>query len=503
MSSSNSEHTPVIGLLLITAAAVCVQGYHLGADDAAIYVPGIKKAADPGLYPFGAEFFQSHANLSLFPNLVGGSARLTGLPADLVIFAWHLAGVFLLMMAAWRLVSACFENEPARWGGVALLATVLSVPVAGTALAIADPYVTARTLSTPATVFAVACFVSGRRRQAAAWWLFTALIHPQMSVYATAFLGCLSLPHAQACARDARSPVSELAYFSALPFVFAFEPTHGAAREALLSRTYFFVSRWAWYEWIGVVAPLALLWWFSTVDLRGTRPAFRAMTRALVPFGLLFTGAAVLLTIPALQNYTRLQPMRSLHVLYVIFFLLLGGLIGEYAQGRQLWRWVALFAPLAVSLWLVQRSAYPASTHLEWPGAEPANAWTAAFLWVRQNTPKDAVFALDPQYLLRPGEDMHGFRAVAERSMLADAVKDSGVVSLFPQLAGEWERQVQALAGWEHFQLADFERIGREFPVTWVVTRRPAADGLSCPYEKQFLAVCRIPAANGMKGERP
>jgi hypothetical protein len=74
---------------------------------------------------------------------------------------------------------------------------------------------------------------------------------------------------------------------------------------------------------------------------------------------------------------------------------------------------------------------------------------------------------------------------------------------LFPQLAGEWERQVQALAGWEHFQLADFERIGREFPVTWVVTRRPAAAGLICPYEKQFLAVCRIPAANGMKGERP
>ncbi len=56
---TNEARTPVIGLLLITVLAVCVQGYHLGADDAAIYVPGIKKVADPGLYSFGNEFFQS------------------------------------------------------------------------------------------------------------------------------------------------------------------------------------------------------------------------------------------------------------------------------------------------------------------------------------------------------------------------------------------------------------------------------------------------------------
>jgi hypothetical protein len=491
---AGAARTPVIGLLLITAAAVCVLGYHLGADDAAIYVPGIKKVADPDLYPFGVEFFQTHAHLTLFPNLVGGSARLTGLPVDLAIFAWHVAGVFLLMLASWRLVCACFQNEPARWGGVALLAAVLSVPVAGTALAIADPYVTSRTLSTPATIFAIACFISGHRKQAAAWWLFTALIHLQMSVYVAVFLGCLALANRWASARSEGPNVADLAYFSALPFVFAFEPARGPAREALFARTFFWVSRWAWYEWIGVIAPLALLGWFSTVNLRGTRPAFRAMARTLVPFGLLFTAAGILLAIPArLENYTRLQPMRSFHLVYVIFFLLLGGLIGEYGLRRHVWRWVALFAPLAASLWLAQWSAYPASPHLEWPGAQPANTWTAAFLWIRHNTPKDAVFALDPQYLLRPGEDMHGFRAVAERSMLADAVKDSGAVSLFPQLAESWDRQVKALAGWEHFQLADFERIGREYPVTWVVTRRPAAAGLICPYENQTLAVCRIP----------
>ena len=83
---------PLLRLALLSAAAVLVHGYHLGADDAEIYVPGIKKVADPSLYPFGSEFFQSHAHLSFFPDLVGGVARLTRLPSDLVIFACHLAG---------------------------------------------------------------------------------------------------------------------------------------------------------------------------------------------------------------------------------------------------------------------------------------------------------------------------------------------------------------------------------------------------------------------------
>lgn len=146
-----------------------LHGYHLGVDDAEIFVPAIKRVADPGLYPFGAEFFQSHARLTLFPVLVGKSALLTHLPIDFVIFSWHVACIFLLLLASWQLVRACFCSGTACWSGVALLAGVLSVPVAGTALVIMDPYPTARSPSTPLTIFAVACYVSGKPRQAFAW----------------------------------------------------------------------------------------------------------------------------------------------------------------------------------------------------------------------------------------------------------------------------------------------------------------------------------------------
>ena len=93
---------------------------------------------------------------------------------------------------------------------------------------------------------------------------------------------------------------------------------------------------------------------------------------------------------------------------------------------------------------------------------------------------------------------MHGFRAIAERSMLADFVKDSGAVSLFPQLADHWRSQTQAESGWKDFKLQDFEKLAGEFPVTWILTQTPAPGGLACPYKNRDVAVCRIAIPAGL-----
>jgi hypothetical protein len=308
-----------------------------------------------------------------------------------------------------------------------------------------------------------------------------------MSVYAALFLLILALRRRMA----ARSHTVALA---GMPFLFEFAPAQGAAREALYSRTYFFVSNWAWYEWAGVLAPLGLFFWFSRAPLRRTTSAFRLLAWTAVPFGLTFTLAGVaLISSPRLENFTRLQPMRAFHLLYVLMFLLLGGLIAEYALGGRRWRWLAVFLPLAAGMNLLQHNAYPSSLHVEWPGLKGPNLWTAAFLWIREHTPKNAVFALDPNYMRSPGADQHGFRAIAERSALADNLKDSGAVSLFPRLALRWKREVQAQTGWERFKLPDFRRLARDHSVSWIITRRSAAAGLPCPYTNVELAVCQIP----------
>ncbi len=402
---------------------------------------------------------------------------------DVAIFLWHIGSIYLFLMAAWRLLGACFESAPARWGGVLLLAGCLTVPAAGTALVIMDPYLTPRSFAAPSALSSPSPHGLQKKRWAAVGWVAcTAAIHPQMSFYAAALLGVL----------EAGPTLLGL-----LPYGYGFEPAQGPAREALLARTYFFVMNWAWYEWVGAIAPVALLGWFAsrrfTERARGTTPAFRRLARALVPYGLLFTAAALVLAAsPRLETFNRLQPMRAFHLLYCIFFALLGGLMGEYVLGHKAWRWAALFAPVAAGIWFGQVDAYSSSPHVEWPGDSGRSSWLQAFYWIREHTPKDAVFALDPNYMALPGEDQHGFRAVAERSVLADNLKDSGPVALFPQLAEEWKKQASAQAGWDTFGQGDFERLARMYPVTWIVTRGPGPEFASCPYRNEVVAVCRF-----------
>ena len=159
---------------------------------------------------------------------------------------------------------------------------------------------------------------------------------------------------------------------------------------------------------------------------------------------------------------------------------------------RSLWRWLALFLPLCGGMYFAQRQTFPETPHLEWPGSVPANDWLQTFAWIRENTPQDAYFALDPDHMNLPGEDEHGFRALAERSMLADRVKDSSAVTLFPRIAEDWKRQVSAAAGWNDFQKPDFERLRQQFGVTWFVVQRAGGAGLNCVYENQTLKVCRL-----------
>jgi hypothetical protein len=94
--------------------------------------------------------------------------------------------------------------------------------------------------------------------------------------------------------------------------------------------------------------------------------------------------------------------------------------------------------------------------------------------------------------MARPGEDFHGFRAIAERSMLADTVKDPSVVEVFPDLAYQWKLETSDRTDWTNFNLPGFHRLKIIHGVAWVVLERPVIPGLSCPYANRTIAVCRI-----------
>lgn len=471
---------------------LCVHGFHPYSEDAEIYVPGIKKAVDPHLYPANDAFFESHASLTLFPNIVAASIRVTHLPSDWALFLWHVASIFVFLWACWRIGRLAFRDSQAAWGGTVLVGSLLTIPVAGTALYIMDQYLTTRALSTAATLWVIVEVIQRKWLRAALWLLFTGLIHPLMVVFCLAYVVAW---FAVEKLWPETSPLGRAGIVAGLVFPLNLFPSvSDAYREILDTRSYFFLLRWEWYEWLGIFAPLLLFEWFRRIARRRDLPVLEQLCRATILFGVAFFVAALVISVPArMAPLAKLQPMRALQLQFILLFIFAGGLLAKFVLKQVTWRWLILFVPICAGMSVAQRQLFPSTSHIEWPGAATRNQWVEAFLWIRGHTPVDAMFALDPNYMRATGEDAQGFRALAERSRMADRVKDSGAVSMFPQLADTWRAQVRSLDGWAGFQRDDFERLHREYGVTWVVVQKGATPGLDCPHQNSAVMVCRVP----------
>ena len=482
----------ILLLLPLTAGALLVHGYHPYAEDAEIYLPGVEKILNPRLFPVGREFFASHASLTIFPNLIAFSLRLTHLPMPAGLFLWHVTSIFLLLLACWELSGLLFSSARARWGGVCLVAALLTIPVAGTALYIMDQYLNPRNLAAFAAIFAVARTLGKEYVRGALWLAFAGSVHPLMAVFAFSFCVLLVMME-RFWAKGAANGMMSLACL--LPFGISLgPPTSPAYHAAAMRHGFHYIQLWQWYEQVGILAPLALFWWFGRIARARQWNKLDLLCRALIVYGLVYFSAALVIDLPArFESLARLQPLRSLHLLYMLLFLIMGGILGEFVLKNRVWRWLALFVPLAAGMFIAQRELFPASAHTEWPGAAPKNEWAQAFIWVRSNTPVDAVFALDPDYTQIHGEDETGFRCLAERSRLADLSKDSGAVSMFPPLAEVWWTQVRAQTPWENFRVEDFARLKKTYGVSWVIVQQPGVTGLDCAYQNSAVRVCRIP----------
>jgi hypothetical protein len=484
-------------LLLLTAGALLVHGYHPYAEDAEIYLPGVEKILNPKLFPVLREFFASHASLTLFPNLIAFSIRITHLPFAFGLFLWHVASIFLLLLACWELGGVCFATARARWGGVCLVATLLTIPVAGTALYIMDQYLNPRNLAAFAAIFAVTRTLENKYVRALLWLVFAACVHPLMAAFAFSF--CFLLVFMKyAEGRSAGSAASgEAIALGCLLFPFGISlspPSSPAYHEAALRHGFHYIQRWQWYEQLGILAPVLLFWWFARLARARQLHMLDLLCRAFIIYDLIYFVMALVVDLPArFESLARLQPLRSLHLLYMAMFVVMGAFVAEFVLQNRVWRWLLLFIPLSAGMLAAQLALFPASAHVEWPGVTPRNQWAQVFVWIRQNTPADAVFALDPEYMHIPGEDEIGFRCLAQRSRLADANKDNGVVSMFPPLAEKWLEQVKAQTPWKNFAAEDFVRLNEKYGVDWVVVQQPGVASLDCAYQNAAVQVCRVP----------
>jgi Domain of unknown function (DUF6798) len=509
-SSGDWSPTNLAPLALLTVFAFAVMGYHPGLEDDAFYLAAIKKNLNPALFPHDAEFFTLQFQATIFDKLMAFSVRLTHLPLPWVELLWQFAAIFFILHGCWRISRRCFSKPEAHWAATALVAALLTLPVTGIALNLADQYLHPRALATAAILAAVVVVLDRRNNEshdnARRLWLAAILlavafaIHAIMTAFGISFCAFLYWTMRRP---DLRPPPRPIAAALLFPLGWIFEPASDAWRQAAATRGFYFLNRWEWYEWLGVFAPLVLLF-ACRQFLRSSRslaaPALLPLVSALLYYGVFQTvvGLALMLP-PSLERLRPFEPMRYLHLLYLFFFLIAGGFLGSYILGRRAYRWALLFLPLSAGMFYAQRQMYPASAHIEWPGVAPRNAWLAAFAWIRQNTPVDARFALDPHYETLAGEDYHGFRALAERSVLADYEKDGGMACRVPRLAPRWLNEATAQSGWRNFQPADFQRLKKDFGVTWIVLSREDAlysmsdaNDMTCAYQNQQIKVCRL-----------
>ena len=505
-------------LLILAVAAIAVMGYHPGLEDDSFYLAAIKKDLHPALFPHDAEFFRLQFQATIFDKLIAVSARIIPLPLAWTILLWQLAAILFLLHGCWRIGRRCFVRPEAQWSAVMLVAALLTLPLPGIAINLADQYLHPRTLATAAILAAIVAVFDRRYWRCGIWLAIAFAIHAIMASFGISF--CLFLAWSLRVKATPRVPSVAFVAAFALPFGWIFEPSSDAWRQAAATRGFYFLARWHWYEWLGVFAPLILLFLslrFLKARRQSSGSAMPALITSLLYYGIFQTIVGLLIMLPpGLERLRPFEPMRYLHLLYLLFFVIVGGFLGGYVLGRHLYRWVLLYVPLAAGMYFAQRQMYPASAHLEFPGRAPRNEWLQVFDWIRLNTPEDALFAIDPHYETLPGEDQHGFRALAERSVLADYEKDGGMAARVPRLAPRWLREVTALNGWRSFQLDDFQRLKREFGVNWIVvsdadaivagptaasasaeSSPPAPSSvepgsITCPYQGRDLMVCRL-----------
>ena len=485
----------IVEFLTILAFAMLgfvVMGYHPGFEDDGVYLTAVKADLNPALYPHDADFFKLQMQATVFDGWMAHFVRWTGIPVAWSELLWQFAALFVILWASRRIAAQLFAEKPAQWAAVAMVAAMFTLPVAGTALNIADQHLHPRNLATALILVAVSRIMERKRWQAIPLLALAFMLHPIMAAMGISFCIFAALAMLRPAWFHPRAAQGFVAV--AAPLGWVFEPASTAWRQALDTKTYFFLNRWAWYEWLGALAPLFLFWLLWRVARRRGEIRLARFALAVFAYGVFQQLLAMVIFAPSLlDRLAPLQPMRYLQLVYLFMALTAGGLMGRYLLKRQVWRWAVYLLVFSGGMFLVQWELIDNGAHLELPSTVTANPWLQAFAWISRNTPTDAYFALDPQYLAAPGEGFHSFRALAERSQLADGYKDAAVVTQVPALAPIWQRQQLAQAGWQSFQFADFERLKAEFGVYWALVSYPAPPGLSCRWHNNVLSVCRIP----------
>lgn len=180
-------------LFAMTSAGFLVMGYHPGAEDDGVYLTAVKADLNPLLFPHDSDFFKLELKTTVFDTWMAAFVRETGISLAWAELLWQFLSLFFIVLACWTIVCQLFEEASARWAGVAMLAAMFTLPVAGTALYIADQYLHPRSLATALILFAVTRIMASRHWQSVPLLALAFALHPLMGALGISFCCVLTL----------------------------------------------------------------------------------------------------------------------------------------------------------------------------------------------------------------------------------------------------------------------------------------------------------------------
>src|SRR5262249_46645 len=166
---------------------VLIAGYHPGAEDDGVYLAAIKHDLNPALFPHDSEFFTVQLQGTIFEELIAGSVRLSHLPVSYFALVGHYLAILLVLWGCWRISCRCFTETHAQWAAGSLVAALLTLPVAGSALYLVDQNLHPRALATAAILAAIVATLDRRYWSAGGFLLLALVIHPIMSSFGISF----------------------------------------------------------------------------------------------------------------------------------------------------------------------------------------------------------------------------------------------------------------------------------------------------------------------------
>jgi len=424
MAPRGSDTAVRIGLgalIFFVLATANSGGYRYGVSDQAFYIPAIRKAMDPSLFPRDTPVLEAQGRVILWDGLVAGLTSLLDLSLPKVFFLLYLGGIAALYAGAILLARGAGLSPWATIAFLALLTLRHRIPKTG--VNTLEGYLHPRMIAFAFGVLAAAAFL--RRRPA---WALLALaaaasVHPTTGVWFAMLLGVAAM----VAWPGWRMGLVMLVLAGSAGAVWAIAGGPLSARavvmdsawlSAISTKDYLFPHEWPAYAWLLNLTAAAIvaagLWRLRHVpaELRGLMTGALALTLfflATLPFVAMRYALAVQMQIP------RVFWLVELVALIVM-------LIGLSSRARGAVKVLAVFlivvsAVRGAAVLFVEKDARLVTIDL------PRDDWTAAMDWLRAQPPHVHVLA-DPGHAWRYGSSV---RVAAERDVFHEDVKDAAI----------------------------------------------------------------------------